>query len=212
MFAKNDEALEAVMSRPTAGSPLRDIVTLTAALPLLAACGSKAVAPASDSAPVVRTGPSIAHVREQPSPKASASDATTTDVISSDFANPQRTAIAEARAVCNFDWRQSLTVRVEWARKFATAAYAQALTPSPNDMANWRLTQQDHESATCAGSRALALSGAPNTATVRYEHVEMTQRAQVRGKPSARQQFEVSYRLELQFDGRWLVGAEGDGG
>jgi hypothetical protein len=88
----------------------------------------------------------------------------------------------------------------------------QALTPSANDRANWIRTQQDHESATCTGLRAFALSGAPHTATVRYERVEMTQLARVSGKPPRPQQFEVSYRVEREYDGRWLVSGDGEGG
>lgn len=211
MSKGNDEVLEAAMSRSTSGFPLGDIVVLTAALAALAACSRGAVAPPSDSVPVVSSGTPAAHVREQPTPTAFPSDRTTAHAISSEFGNPERVAIAEARAVCNFDWRKSLAARITGARKYATDAYARALTPSANDMANWMRTQHDRESATCTELRAFALSGAPNTASVRYERVEMTQVVQVRGQPRP-QQFEVSYRVERQYDGRWLVGAEGDGG
>lgn len=199
------------MSRPTSGFPFRDIVVLTAALAALAACGSKAQSTVPDS-PVVSTDSPVAHVRAQPTPIAPTSVGPTPHAISGAFANPEQVAVAEARTVCNFDWRQPLAARVTEARKYATDAYAQTLTPSANDRANWLLTQQDHESATCTGPRAFGLSGAPNTATVRYERVEMTQLVHLHGQPPRPQQFEVSYRVERQYDGRWLVGAEGDGG
>jgi hypothetical protein len=213
MCKKNDEVLEATVSRPTSGFPFGDIVVLTAALAALAACGSNAVAPASDSAAsLVSTGPAVAHVRDQPTRTASASGSTPPHAISEEFANPERVAVAEARAVCNFDWRQPLTARIQAAGRYATDAYAHALSPSANDSANWTRTQQDHESATCTGMQAFALLGAPNTPTVRYERVEMTQLVRVAGRARTPQRFEVSYRVERQYDGRWLVGADSDGG
>ncbi|HEY7048414.1 MAG TPA: hypothetical protein VH373_14440 [Jatrophihabitantaceae bacterium] len=40
----------------------------------------------------------------------------------------------------------------------------------------------------------------------------MEQQLRLPGKPISTQTFEVLYRVEKQYDGRWLVGAEGDGG
>jgi hypothetical protein len=128
------------------------------------------------------------------------------------LAEPRRVAITAASAVCNFDWRQKLTDRVAAVRRYATAAYAEALQPSASDTANWQRTQQDRESGSCSQATASVVSTAPNSATVYFERVRMEQQLRLPGKPISTQTFEVLYRVEKQYDGRWLVGAEGDGG
>jgi hypothetical protein len=114
--------------------------------------------------------------------------------------------------VCNFDWHQTLATRIAQARAFATPAYQHAMAPTPADAANWQRTQRDRESAACSGIRSVLVATAPNTPTVRFERVGLTQRVGLaRDSPSA-QPFEVLYRVERQADGRWLVGADGEGG
>ena len=56
------------------------------------------------------------------------------------------------------------------------------------------------------------MSSAPNSPTVRYERVEMTQQVQAASSAPNTQSFAVTYRVEWQSDGRWLVGADGEGG
>jgi len=97
-------------------------------------------------------------------------------------------------------------------RRYATPAYAEALEPSAGDVANWQRTQQDRESGACSGVTASVVSTAPNSATVFFERVRMQQKLTLPKKAPTTQAFEVLYRLEKQYDGRWLVGAEGDGG
>ncbi len=129
-----------------------------------------------------------------------------------DLAEPRRVAVAAAGAVCNFDWRQKLADRVTAVRRYATAAYAQALEPSAGDIANWLRTQQDRESGVCSQLSVTVVSTAPNSATALFERVRMQQQLRLPNKPATTQAFEVLYRLEKQYDGCWLVGAEGDGG
>ncbi len=128
------------------------------------------------------------------------------------FADPRLIALAEARAVCTFDWHQTLAARIEQARAYATPAYQQALAPSPADEANWQRTQRDRESASCAVAGSFLVTNAPNTPTVRFERVEMAQRVSVGSRSPTSQPFAALYRIERQPDGRWLVGADGEGG
>jgi hypothetical protein len=114
--------------------------------------------------------------------------------------------------VCNFDWRQKLAERINAVRRYGTAAYAQALEPSAGDIANWQRTQQDRESGACTGAAASVVSTAPNSATVYFERVRMQQQLTLPKRPPTTQTFEMLYRVEKQYDGRWLIGAEGDGG
>jgi hypothetical protein len=129
-----------------------------------------------------------------------------------DPVGPRRVAIAAARVVCTFDWRQKLADRVRALRHFATAAYARTLEPTADDVADWQRTQHDRESGVCSQPVASVVSTAPNSATVYFERVRMRQQLRLPGKPPTTQTFQVLYRVEKQYDGRWLVGAEGDGG
>jgi hypothetical protein len=129
-----------------------------------------------------------------------------------DLAAPRQVATAAARVVCNFDWQQTLAQRVAALRRYATAAYARALEPSSGDLANWRSTQRDRETGTCTAATATLVRTAPNAATVYFERVRMQQKLTLPKKPPTTQTFEVLYRVEKQYDGHWLVGAEGDGG
>jgi hypothetical protein len=130
------------------------------------------------------------------------------------FSDPGLVATAEAQAVCAFDWHQTLAARLAAARAFATPAYQLTLVPSQTGITNWRRTQHDRESAACSVIRSFVVSSAPNTPTVRFERVDLTQRVSLAGKPNAAgpQPFAVLYRVERQPDGRWLVGADGEGG
>lgn len=115
-------------------------------------------------------------------------------------------ALAEARVVCAFDWRQSLWARGAAARRFATPAYAQLISPSSVGSANWAGTQADREAGVCTAMAAALLRDAPNTATVRFIRVRAVQSVTVGGKPAGRQTFAVVYRTERQPSGGWLVG------
>lgn len=128
------------------------------------------------------------------------------------LAEPRRVAIAAASAVCNFTWRQTLADRVAAISHYATAPYAKTLVPTASDIANWQRTQADHESGLCAQASASVVSTAPNSSTVYFERVRMQQQLRLPNKPITTQGFEVLYRVEKQYDGRWLVGAQGDGG
>jgi hypothetical protein len=129
-----------------------------------------------------------------------------------DLAAPRQVAVAAATAVCNFDWHQTLAQRLTALRKYVTVAYARGLEPSSGDLANWRSTQRDREVGTCAGATAALVRTAPNSPTVYFERVRMQQQVTLPGKKPTTQNFEVLYRVEKQYDGHWLVGAEGNGG
>ena len=147
-----------------------------------------------------------------PLPPTSGSTATGSAASLPNLAEPRRVAIAAASAVCNFDWRQKLTDRVAAVRRYATAAYAEVLRPTASDVANWQRTQQDRETGSCSQVNASVVSTAPNSATVYFERIRMEQQLRLPSKPLSMQTFEVLYRVEKQYDGHWLVGAEGDGG
>jgi hypothetical protein len=182
------------------------LVGVTVALAaLLTACAARRATTPAQHAP--HGTPSAAeHVYRQPIAPAPTPTHPTTK------GDPRIVALAEARAVCNFDWHQSLAARIAAARAFATTGYAGVLTPTADGVANWRRTQQDRESATCVGATTVPAATAPNSGTVRYERVRMTQVLRVNGRRANEQPFVVLYRVERQYDGRWLVGAEGDGG
>jgi hypothetical protein len=111
------------------------------------------------------------------------------------FSEPRLVALAEARAQCQFDWRQSLAARLVAAGRFVTTAYARTMAATPADLAAWARTRQDR---------------AP--ASVRFVRVALRQRVSLPGHEPTIQPFAALYRVERQFDGRWLVAGNGSGG
>lgn len=196
------------------------VIGLTAALLTGCAASSDKRAPPDPSGPAPwPTGtaqhvyrPSTDPLPSSPGPTESASTESPSAVSVPNLAEPRRVAVAAASAVCNFDWRQKLADRIAAVRRYATAPYAQTLAPSASDVANWKRTQADHESGVCAQPSAAVVSTAPNSSTVYFERVRMQQQLRLPNNPTTTQSFEVLYRVEKQYDGRWLVGAEGDGG
>lgn len=206
------------MSSP-ARTALRGAVGVATALVAVTACTSDKRAPPEDSAPGAWPTATAEHVnRPSADPLSSASGPVITGAPGSgttpvpDLAAPRQVAIAAARTVCNFDYRQTLARRIDALRRYVTVAYARELEPSANDLANWRSTQRDRETGTCSAATATLVRTAPNTPAVYFERVRMQQRLTLPGKPPTTQEFEVLYRVEKQYDGRWLVGAEGNGG
>jgi hypothetical protein len=200
------------MSRRTFALLLGEAVWLLTVISALGACAG--ARPPPGQAPVLGTPGTAEHVYKPlpvPSPIGTAVHRAS-HPPRAPFTAPRLVSLAEAGAVCNFDWRQSLAARVGRARVFATPAYAVTLAPSAADAANWRLTQQDRESATCSSARTFGVSTAPNTPAVRYERVEMTQAVRVGAAAPHPQRFAALYRVERQPDGRWLVAADGEGG
>ena len=199
------------MSRWTSASLLGIAVCLAAVVFALGACSGARPPPAP--AAVSGTPGTAEHVylplRTPPPSGAAARPAV---APRAPFADPRLVDLAEAGAVCNFDWRQSRATRVAQARAVATAAYALTLGPSTADAANWQSTQHDRESAACSAPRAVLVSTAPNADAVRYERVEMAQAVRVRDAAAHPQPFAALYRVERQPDGRWLVAADGEGG
>ena len=199
------------MSRWTFATLLGEAVCLAAVVFALGACAGARPPPAP--APVSGTPGTAEHVYlplRTPPPSGIARRPAAAP--RAPFSDPRLVALAEAGAVCNFDWRQSLATRVARARAFATAAYALTLGSSTADAANWRSTQQDRESAACSAPRAFVVSTAPNADAVRYERVELTQAVRVGDAAPHAQPFAALYRVERQPDGRWLVAADGEGG
>ena len=183
---------------------LSGAVGVTTALVVLTAC-------AREHYPVIAGSPSYAAMSSSHPPGSfdpPRSETSTTP----HGGDPQRVALAEARTACDFDWRQSIASRLANAQRLATPAYALTLAPTSNDEADWQRTEQDHESGVCSAAKAAGVAAAPNTPTVQYVRVEMTQRISATGAPTRAQPFAVQYRIERQMDGRWLVAAESDGG
>ena len=178
---------------------LSGAVGVTTALVVLTACANQQVVAELPS----HAATSSAHVPVSVDPPRAASTRA---------GDPRRVALAEARAVCDFDWRQSMASRLAEARRYVTPAYALTLAPTSNDKANWQRTQQDREAGVCSAAKATKIATAPHTSTVQYLRVEMTQRISATGAPARAQPFAVQYRIERQMDGRWLVAAESDGG
>ncbi|HEY3751909.1 MAG TPA: hypothetical protein VGL80_22225 [Pseudonocardiaceae bacterium] len=207
------------MSSP-ARTALRGAVGLATALVAVTACTSDKRAPPDDRTPGAWPTDSAGHVyRPSTDPLSSTSGSVINGAPSGagtkpvpDLAAPRQVAVAAARTVCNFDWHQTLAQRVAALRRYATVAYARALEPSSGDQANWRSTQRDKETGTCTGATATLVRTAPNAATVYFERVRMQQKLTLPKKTPTTQTFEVLYRVEKQYDGHWLVGAEGDGG
>lgn len=204
------------MSSPRRTVPGLGAVGLATALIALTACTTSETRGPPGSTPPGAwpsgTAGQVYQASTDPLSPTSGSTATGSAASLPNLAEPRRVAITAASAVCNFDWRQKLTDRVAAVRRYATAAYAEALQPSASDTANWQRTQQDRESGSCSQATASVVSTAPNSATVYFERVRMEQQLRLPGKPISTQTFEVLYRVEKQYDGRWLVGAEGDGG
>jgi len=203
---------EAPMSNPTR-TVLVGAVGLATALIAVTACttSSDKRAPPDGSGPGAWPSGTAEHVY-RPSTDPLSPTSGSPAPPPANLAEPRRVAIAAASVVCNFDWREKLADRVSAVSRYATPAYAQALEPSAGDIANWQRTQQDRESGACSGVTVSVVSTAPNSATVFFERVRMQQRLTLPKKTPTTQAFEVLYRLEKQYDGRWLVGAEGDGG
>jgi hypothetical protein len=207
------------MSSP-ARTALRGAVGLATALVAVTACTSDKRAPPGDGPsgvwPLATAGAAGQSSTDPLSPTAGPVSgvgqpgAGTTPVP--DLAAPRKVATLAATTVCNFDWHQTLAQRVAAIRHYATPAYAQALEPSSGDVANWRSTQRDREIGTCTEPTATLVRTAPNAPTVYFERVRMQQKLALPKKQPTTQTFEVLYRVEKQYDGRWLVGAEGDGG
>ncbi len=201
------------MSRPPLAVLFGGVVALAIVLCALTGCG-RGRDRSSESPSVVPVAP-VAGTAEHvygPGPPAAGATRIALRPQQPPFSDPRLIALAEARAVCAFDWHQTLATRVEQARAYASPAYQQALAPSPADEVNWQRTQRDRESASCAVAGSLAVPNAPNTPTVQFERVEMTQRVSVGSRSPSSQPFAVLYRIERQADGRWLVGADGEGG
>jgi hypothetical protein len=199
------------MSRRTSASLLGAAVCLATVVSALGACGGARPPPARTPAPgPPGTAEHVYRAAITPSPSATAQQRASPP--RAPFSSPRLVALAEAAAICSFDWRQSLAARVSSARSFGSDGYALTLAPSTADVANWRRTQLDRESATCSSARAVLVSTAPNTAAVRYERVEMTQAVSVGAAGPDPQRFVALYRVERQPDRRWLVAADGGGG
>ena len=203
------------MSSPTR-TVLQGAVGVAAALLAVTACNtSDKRAPPAESGPETWPGGTAEHVyRTSTNPRSptSGSLAPPASADPASLAAARTVAVAAAGAVCNFDWHEKLADRVAAVRRYATAAYADSLAPSVGDTANWQRTQQDRESGTCTGATAVLVSTAPNSATVCFERVRMQQQLTLPKKPPTTQTFEALYRVERQYDGHWLVAAEGDGG
>lgn len=207
------------MSSP-ARTALRGAVGLATALVAVTACTSDKRAPPSDGPtgawPLDTAGqlgpPSTDPLSSTSGPATGGALPRSTATPVPDLAAPRQVAVLAATTVCNFDWHQTLARRVAAIRHYATPAYAEALEPSSGDVANWRSTQRDRETGTCTQPTATLVRTAPNAPTVYFERVRMQQKLTLPGKQPTTQTFEVLYRVEKQYDGRWLVGAEGDGG
>lgn len=205
-----------MVSSPRRTGPVLGAVGLATALIAVSACTtSETRGPPGATGPGAWPSGTAGHAYQastDPLSPTPGSTATGSAAPLPNLAEPRRVAIAAASAVCNFDWQQKLTDRVAAVRRYATAAYAETLQPSASDAANWQRTQQDRESGSCSQATASVVSTAPNSATVYFERVRMQQQLRLPGKPISLQTFEVMYRVEKQYDGHWLVGAEGDGG
>ena len=207
------------MSSP-ARTALRGAVGFATAVVAVTACTSDKRAPPDDRSPGAWPTGSAEHVnRPSTDPLLPTSGPVAGGALPGagtkpvpDLAAPRQVAVAAAHVVCNFDWHQTLPQRVGALRRYATAIYARSLEPSSGDLANWRSTQRDRETGTCTGATATLVRTAPNSPNVYFERVRMQQRLTLPDKPPTTQAFEVLYRVEKQYDGRWLVGAEGNGG
>jgi hypothetical protein len=128
------------------------------------------------------------------------------------YTDPVRVAVAEASTVCNFDWQQSFADRRGAAARYATTDYVASSIDGSGAASRWQDTQSSRESAVCADAAGQVDSSAPNTSTVRFVRVTMTQQITAPAISEAASPFAVMYRVQLQTDGRWLVAGESDGG
>jgi hypothetical protein len=129
-----------------------------------------------------------------------------------EFTDPVRVAVAEASAVCNFDWQQSFADRRRAAARYATTGYVVASVEASGAASRWQDTQSTRERAVCADAVGRLDPTAPNTSAVRFVRVTATQRTSSPTLPETSAPFAVMYRVQLQTDGRWLVAGESDGG
>jgi hypothetical protein len=129
-----------------------------------------------------------------------------------EFTDPVRVAVAEAGAVCNFDWQQSFADRRSAAARYATTDYIAASIEASGAASRWQDTQSTMERAVCADAAGRTEQTAPNSSTVRFVRVTMTQRTSSPTLPETSAPFAVMYRVQLQTDGRWLVAGESGGG
>jgi hypothetical protein len=200
---------ELTHARALAGSSLPMLV--------LVACSSHST-PRGEASPddvgvAARSVPPAQHVSVPPRSTTSApATATSSSPPPPEFTDPVRVAVAEASAVCNFDWQQSFADRRSAAARYATTGYIAGSIAASGAADRWQDTQSSRESAVCADAAGRVDPTAPNTGTLRFVRVTMTQRTSSSTLPETPAPFAVMYRVQLQTDGRWLVAGESGGG
>lgn len=203
------------MTRPSIALLIGGVVGLVMAVCALTGCSAGHPKPATSSDSIGADADQVPATAEHvygPAPPSDTAGGVALRPQRPPFSDPRLVALAEAQAVCNFDWHESLAMRIARASTYATPAYRQTLAPTPTDTANWMRTRHDGESAVCSVLRSYVMSSAPNTPTVRFERVDMIQRVSVAGRSTSTQPYGVLYRVERQPDGGWLIGADGEGG
>jgi hypothetical protein len=199
---------ELAHARALAGSSLPMLV--------LVACSSHST-PSGEASPdevgvAARSVPPAQHVSVPPSSTTSARATAPSSPPPPEFTDPIRVAVAEASAVCNFDWQQSFADRRSAAARYATSDYIAGSIDASGAADRWQDTQSSRESAVCADAAGRVDPTAPNTGTLRFVRVTMTQRTSSPTLPQTPAPFTVMYRVQLQTDGRWLVAGESGGG